>query len=271
MLDSLRPIRDKVLSHANLGDGEILLDVGCGDGLIAFGALEKSKVGKVILSDISQDLLDRARSVAQEMEMMHRCQFLQASADVLSVLGDASVDAVTTRSVLIYVSAKQEAFNEFYRVLGPGGRLSIFEPINAYPYPETTPLPPGDDAVSIQELREKVKAVYQRYQPEDTDPMLDFDERGLLAMACQAGFEEVHLELQVEIKPRTKGRDWETYLHSAPNPKAPTPTEAISEALTPVEAERYIAYLRPRVERKHGTTKLAGAFLWAVKHDSTQL
>ena len=35
-LDQLYPVRDKVLSDAQLGDGDTLLDVGCGDGLIAF-------------------------------------------------------------------------------------------------------------------------------------------------------------------------------------------------------------------------------------------
>jgi cyclopropane fatty-acyl-phospholipid synthase-like methyltransferase len=37
----LYPIRDQVLGHASLHDDETLLDVGCGDGLIAFGALER--------------------------------------------------------------------------------------------------------------------------------------------------------------------------------------------------------------------------------------
>jgi len=39
---------------------------------------------------------------------------------------------VTTRSVLIFVQHKHAAFREFHRVLRPGGRVSIFEPINNY-------------------------------------------------------------------------------------------------------------------------------------------
>ncbi|MBO0686782.1 MAG: chemotaxis protein CheR, partial [Candidatus Dormibacteraeota bacterium] len=35
----LHPIRDKVLDAAEVGPETRLLDVGCGDGLIAFGAL----------------------------------------------------------------------------------------------------------------------------------------------------------------------------------------------------------------------------------------
>jgi len=62
--------------------------------------------------------------------VLGRCEFVHASAEDLSVLEDASVDVVTTRSVLIYVPDKRRTFEEFHRVLKPGGRLSIFEPIN---------------------------------------------------------------------------------------------------------------------------------------------
>ena len=103
MLEFLYPIRDKVLSHVHLEEGEALLDVGCGDGLIAFGALETFETCRVIFSDVSEDLLHHVERLAQEMKVQERCRFVQASADDLSMLAEASVDAVTTRSVLIYV------------------------------------------------------------------------------------------------------------------------------------------------------------------------
>ena len=43
MTDYLYPLRDKVLSHVRLAPGETLLDVDCGDGLIAFGAWRSSR------------------------------------------------------------------------------------------------------------------------------------------------------------------------------------------------------------------------------------
>ncbi|MDQ3910939.1 MAG: hypothetical protein M3305_04010 [Actinomycetota bacterium] len=62
-MDFLYPIRDRVLRNAAVSEGEILLDVGAGDGLIAFGALELvGGSGRVIFSDIFHDLLDRAVS-----------------------------------------------------------------------------------------------------------------------------------------------------------------------------------------------------------------
>jgi arsenite methyltransferase len=236
----LYPWRDQVLNHANLGEGETLLDVGCGDGLIAFGALEKVETSRVIFSDISQDLLDHTRFLAQEMNVLNRCQFVRASADDLTVIEDAFIDVVTTRSVLIYVSVKQQAFNEFYRVLKPHGRLSIFEPINRFAHPEPPHLFDGYDVSPLREIADKIKAIYNQIQPA-TDPMIDFDERDLLAIAEAAGFSEIYLDLQVEIQPKTANVSWETYLRQAGNPKIPTLEEVIGQALTVDEADIFTA------------------------------
>jgi arsenite methyltransferase len=264
MLDWLYPVRDRVLSHINLEDEEILLDVGCGDGLIAFGALEKFETCRVIFSDISEDLLNHVRGLTQEMNLQNRCQFVHASADDLSMLGDESVDALTTRSVLIYVSAKQQAFKEFYRVLKPGGQLSIFEPINRFAFPEPPQRFEGYDITPVMEISQKLKDVYERIQPSGIDPMGDFDERDLIAHAEKAGFKEIHLELQIEIKP-SEDEDWSVIMHTAWNPKVPTLEEAIQQALTPDEAETFVNHLRPLVESKQGIHRSAIAYLWAVK------
>ena len=260
----LYPIRDKVLSHANLGEGATLLDVGCGDGLIAFGALEKVLTGRVIFSDISQDLLDHAQALASQMNLLERCQFLNAPADDLSSITDSVIDVITTRSVLIYVAAKQEAFNEFHRILKPGGRLSIFEPINRFAFPEPAGRFLGYDVKPIMEIAEKVEALYQSIQPPDTDPMTDFDERDLVRFAEEAGFKEIHIELQIDIKPPEHG-DWERLIKVAGNPKIPTLAEAIHQVLTSEEIEKFVNHLRPLVEAKQGVHRSAVAFLWAVK------
>ena len=264
MLDFLYPIRDKVLSHIHLENGGTLLDAGCGDGLIAFGALEKFERCRVIFSDISDDLLNHVQTLVQDMNIQNRCQFVHASADDLSMLGDESVEAVTTRSVLIYVSPKQQAFNEFHRVLKPGGQLSIFEPINRFAFPEPPGRFAGYDVTPMMEIAQKVEAVYQRIQPPDTDPMTDFDERDLLIQVEKAGFKEIHLELQIKIKP-SENTDWSVMMHTAANPKIPTLGEAMQQALTPAEAKTFVNYLRPLVESKQGVNRSAVAYLWAVK------
>ena len=97
-----------------------------------------------------------------------------------------------------------------------------------------------------------------------TDPMMDFDERDLVAQAEKAGFKEVHLELQVEIRPQEKG-NWDDLIRTAGNPKIPTLEEAMQQALTPGEIEAFVNYMRPRVEAGQGVYRFAVAYLWAVK------
>jgi DNA-binding transcriptional regulator YiaG/SAM-dependent methyltransferase len=265
MLDWLYPVRDKVLNHADVQDGDVLLDVGTGDGLIAFGALQRNPACRVIFSDISQDLLDHVQDLARDMNVLDRCRFVHASADDLHHLADASVDVVTTRSVLIYVADKAQAFAEFQRVLKPGGRLSIFEPINSFGYPEPPFMFHGFDATPVQELAQKMRAVYRQHQPPDNDPMLDFNERDLIRLADDAGFAHVHAHVQFDIGPSPFTLDWHAMLHTAPNPKLPTLQEAMDEALTPGEQARVVAHLRPLVETHQPRIRSALAYVWAVK------
>lgn len=261
----LYPWRDKILIHANLQEGDTVLDVGCGDGLIAFGALEKVRTSRVIFSDISQDLLDHTQSLAQEMNVLDRCRFVKASADDLSVIEEASVDIVTTRSVLIYVSAKQRAFREFYRVLKPGGRLSIFEPINRFTDPESPHIFAGYDVTPVIEIAQKLKELYEGIQPPESDPMVDFDERDLVSFAEKAGFQEIYLELQIQVRPIPETMTWERFLHYAANPKIPTLEEAMQQVLTPEEIRSLTLHLRPLVEQGKGIRRAALAYLWAIK------
>jgi arsenite methyltransferase len=200
-IEAVRALRDRVLANAAISDGDVVLDVGCGSGLIAFGALKAvGEHGRVIFSDISQELLDHCHSLAREMGVLDRCSFVRASADDLTAVDDASVNAVTTRSVLIFVKAKDRAFREFWRVLRPRGRLSIFEPINRFAFPEPDCIYWGRDVAPVQDLASKVRGLYHHLQPSERDPMLDFDERDLLRLAETTGFGEILLELQASVK-----------------------------------------------------------------------
>lgn len=267
MLESLIPVREKVLENCALVGDETLLDVGCGDGLIAFGALDKLDVGKVIFSDISTDLLAHVQTLVKSMGVADRCEFIQADATTLSPIADQSIDVVTMRSVLIYVADKLSALKSIYRVLKPEGTLSFFEPINRFAQPEPAHLFWGYDIAPIMPIAQKLKAVYQIIQPLDSDPMLNFDERDLLHYLEHAGFSEVHLEMRAEIMPLSElgGQTWEQFIHIAPNPKVPTLHEAMEQTLTSDEIAQFTDYLRPKVEVGDGTLRNAIIYIWAVK------
>jgi SAM-dependent methyltransferase len=238
--------RDGVLDRAAVTDGDVLLDVGTGDGLIGFGALERvGPSGRVIFSDISADLLDECRRRAADEGVLDRCRFVSAGADDLAGVEDASVDVVTTRSVLIYVARKEAAFAEFFRVLRPGGRLSIFEPINRFGIEDAGRTLYGLDTTAIADLAEKVRRAYETV-PVDQDPMLNFDERDLLRWAAGAGFEALELDYRAEVavpQPQLTG-DWQVLRKTAPNPLAPTLDEAMARTLTVAERERFSDHAR---------------------------
>jgi len=260
MLEGLATVRDKVLDNAGLASGETVLDVGCGNGLIAFGALERG--ANVVFADISRALLDDCRQLAADAGIADRCRFVEATATELDEIEDESMDIVSTRSVLIYVEDKERAFAEFHRVLRPGGRISLFEPINRFGIAERRETW-GYDVDGVRELMAKLTQVYARRQPAD-DPMLDFDERDLISLAEGTGFFPIHLDYRADIEP-PEARDWDSFVHSSGNPKIPTLAEAMDEALTADERDRLVAALRSAVEEGRGAWRMGHAYLWAVK------
>lgn len=266
LTEYLYPVRDTVLDKAQLQPCDSLLDVGTGDGLIAFGALERlGPAGHVIFSDISQDLLDHCRKAAAAEGLLDRCRFILASADSLIGVADASVDVLTTRSVLIYVKDKATALREFHRVLKPGGRMSLSEPINALMSPADPDLFFGHDVTPVRALAAKVEALYDSIQPRGGDPMGDFDERDLVRHAKDAGFPEINLELRVSVKAHKQPVPWERFLRMSGNPLIPTFGEALDRVLNPEEAAELARYLRPLVESGTGLERRALAYLTAVK------
>jgi len=259
-LDFLLSIRDTVLDRAHLRPGDVALDVGSGDGLLAFGALHRiAPNGVVIVDDVSEDLLDACARVAVEAGVEDRLRLVQNSASDLHDIPDASVDAVLTRSVLIYVADKAAAAHEFRRVLRPGGRLSLFEPISRVGVDGPRF---GIDPGPVSELAARVEQAFRALQPPETDPLLNFDERDLLRLFEEAGFSHLDLEYRVSVKRLQRDPAWFlTLLDSPSNPRIPSLRQAITQALSPGEAATYLAYYLHAVGTSPILTRQAVAYL----------
>ncbi len=199
--------------------------------------------------------------------MLDRAQFVSSRAEDLAEIPDASVDVATTRSVLIYVAEKANAFAALHRVLRPGGRISLFEPINRLMFPEPPNRFCGYEVSAVSDLADKVKATYDRLKDPATTTMVDFDDRDLVRLAEAAGFERVHLECHIDIEPdsQTHAISLDALLDIAPNPLAPTVRETINAALTESEQDRFLAHLDRAVTDGTPLRRSALAYLAARK------
>ena len=112
-----------MLDRAEIRPDDTIVDVRTGPGLLVLEALGRiGPDGAVLAIDNSADYLEHLRTACDDP----RVSYLVGGPDVLP-LTDASVDVVLADSVLADLPDAREAVRELFRVLRPGGRLSIFE------------------------------------------------------------------------------------------------------------------------------------------------
>jgi len=265
--------RDRVLDGAALAPGMVLVDVGAGDGLIAFGALDRIGASlQVTFVDISQPLLNLVEQIATTKGVREQCRFLLASAEDLTAIADGFADVVTTRAVLAYVSDKAAATREFHRVLKSGGRLSLAEPImqdSALLLAALTNVlaeQAPNSTTEISRLVQRCRAAQLPSTKADilSTPITSFTERDLLMLLQKAGFNEIHLELRIDIQ-KAAPMQWSTYLDIAPRPGAPTLREILWTSFSPSERQSYEHTFRPVVESGEFLDHDIVAYLTAVK------
>lgn len=107
------------LEAAKVKPGDRVLDVACGTGVVGRAALELvGPGGSVTGVDLNPAMLAVARRVAPSAE------WLEASAQDLP-FGEASFDVVTCQFGLMFFPDRVAALREMWRVLRPGGWLSL--------------------------------------------------------------------------------------------------------------------------------------------------
>ena len=273
MRSAVEQIRDRVLDGARLVSGMTLLDVGAGDGLISFEALRRVKQPfSVVLSDISAPLLKHAEHLATNLGFRSHCVFLQTPAQTLAAIASKSVDVITSRAMLAYVEDKPSAIRSFIRVLKPGGRLSLGEPIHQDAAVQLTALTrvlrsePANSTTAYLNLLQRWRGLQMPSTPEGirSNPLTNFSERDLVQFFRDAGFVNIHMELHMDVKP-SPAIPWSTFIEIAPRPGTPCLREIFEQHFTAAEVALFERGMRPDVESGKLIGQNTNAYLTAEK------
>lgn len=108
-----------VLDRAGIGEGDRILDIACGTGVLAREALARcGPSGSVTGLDPGEGMLAVARQLAPAVTWQ------QGMAESLPFESD-SFDAVVSQFGMMFFQDRDAAIREMLRVLRPGGRLAI--------------------------------------------------------------------------------------------------------------------------------------------------
>ena len=106
--------------------GQKLLDVAGGTGDVSFKFLKRSGSGHATVLDITENMLIEGRKRAEADQMLNSLDWVVGDAISLP-FADNSFDVYTISFGIRNVTQPQEALNEAFRVLQPGGRLMVLE------------------------------------------------------------------------------------------------------------------------------------------------
>jgi SAM-dependent methyltransferase len=171
---------DGFASQLALGPDSLLLDVACGAG---GPGLHLARVSGCSVTGVDREGagLANARRLAREGGLGARARFVEADASLPLPFADGSFDAILCLDALNHLPGRAGVFADWARLLVPGGRLLVTDPVTITGIVSSQELatrsaigyfdfaPPGEDerlleaaglrVIAVEDLTEAVAAV----------------------------------------------------------------------------------------------------------------
>lgn len=165
-------------ADADLQPGQTVLDLGSGAGVDCFLAARRvGPAGRVIGVDMTDDMLARARANAARGGFTN-VEFRRGEIEKLPV-ESSTVDRIISNCVINLAPDKARVFAEAYRVLKPGGSITV------------------SDIVSIGSIPDSARADLEAWAGCTVGAL---EKHAYLAVVRAAGFSEVAVVKQVEYE-----------------------------------------------------------------------
>ncbi len=186
--------RDRLIEKAGLPVDAAVLDLGESPGLIAWGALDRSPLGKIsaLVGDAAAARKLRERSAAERVDRI--LEAIEGFPERISA-SDGAFDFVLGLGALHGREVRKTALGEIHRVLRPGGTMILHEPLLAEGRrlcDETDLRPLGED------LARRIREVEEEIFRDAGDPRMTLTPEELTLHLTRAGFHELKVERTIE-------------------------------------------------------------------------
>ena len=115
-----------MLSEAGIGEGQSVLDFGCGSGTYSIPAAELvGKNGRIYSLDVSRGALNKVSRKA-EKEGLDNIVTLLSSGNVDIPIDNETLNHVLLIDVLQEISDKEPLLEEIHRILKPEGQMTVY-------------------------------------------------------------------------------------------------------------------------------------------------